>query len=238
MTSELMKESIRFYIGADYLIVNNLLWGNSINLEKGIEAVHRNNMGIIREATEMTPAVRWGVSAADGQKLLDAYKRRTPDEITDATKAEIIKTAITDIHNICGSMRPADDELLLYRNVAEAYAIKDPAVGGTVDIKGITSATTTGQKIDYGKGDFQITFHKYEIRVPKGMPILALENDYRNENEVILPPMRYRITGIRAGEDGKVIELEAIKPLDVGLLIKDAEGQLAALWGENNDLRK
>lgn len=229
MVDESMKESIRFYIGADFLIVNNLLWGNKVNLGRGIEAVHKNNTGVIREAMEMTPEVRWGVSKKEGQKLLESYKRRTPDKITEVTKAEIIYTAINDIYNICNSMQPADDEILLYRNVVEEYAIKDLTIGKEVDLKGITSTSTTGQKIDYGNSNFIITFYKYEIKVSAGMPILVLENDYREENEVILPPMRYRISGVRddeGDEGGKIVELETIKPLDVYLLIKDAKSKL------------
>ena len=61
------QESIRFYIGADFLIVNNILWGNKVNLNRGIKAVFANNKGIIREAMEMTPEVRWGVSKEEGQ---------------------------------------------------------------------------------------------------------------------------------------------------------------------------
>jgi hypothetical protein len=55
---------------------------------------------------------------------------------------------------------------------------------------------------------------------------LVLENDYQNENEVILPPMQYIISGVRDDEEGKIIRLETIKPLDVDLLIKDAKSIL------------
>jgi len=213
MISEAAQESVYFFTGADFLLVNALLWRNDANVGRGIEAVYRNNTGIIQEAMEMTPAVRWGVSKEEGQKRLEAYQRRTPDEINEAAKAEMIETAINDIHNICNAMQPADTEMLLYRNVVEDFAIQSPTIGSEVDLIGITSTSTTGQQIDYGKNDFKITFYQYEIRVAAGMPVLVLENDYRQENEVILPPMRYRITGVR----DKIIALEAIKPLDVGL---------------------
>jgi hypothetical protein len=144
--NEKIKESIRFYIGANYLIVNNLLWRNKTNLEKGIEAVHWNNTGVIREAIEMTHEVRWGVSKEQGQKLLKAYKCRMPDKITEVTKTEIIETAINDIHNICNSMKPANNEIILYRNVVEEYAVKDITIGKIVELRGITSTTTTVRK--------------------------------------------------------------------------------------------
>jgi len=215
-----MKESIRFFTGADFLVINAFLWGNKIDLERGIEAVHGNNVGIIREAVEMTPEVRWGVSKEEGQKLLDSYRRRTPDEINELTKSAFIETAISDIYNICNAMQPAENEIILHRNVVEEYAIQNPTIGKEVDFKGITSTSTTGQKIDYGKNDFLIAFQKYEIKVSVGTPILVVENDYRQENEVILPPMQYRISNVRDSKECKIVELETIRPLDVDSLIK------------------
>ncbi|MCL2557842.1 MAG: hypothetical protein FWE09_05130 [Treponema sp.] len=219
--NESTRESIRFFTGADYLVVNNLLWANKINLRRGIEAAHRNNAGVIREAMEMTPEVRWGVPKEEGEKLLEAYRRRTPDEITEASEAKIIETAINDIRTICDSMRPADSEMTLYRNVEEEHAIKELTVGKEVDLLGLTSTSSTGQKIDYGNGSFKTAFCIYEIKISVGLPVLIVENDYREENEVILPPMRYRISGTR--DNGKIAALEAIKPLDISLIIKNAK---------------
>ena len=206
-----MNESVKFFTGTDFLIINALLWGNEMGVERGIEAVYRNNTGVIREAEEMTPEVRWGVSKEEGQKLFESYKRRTPNEINEATKLEFIKTAINDIRNICKAMQSATEEMVLYRNVAEEYAIKNLSIGEEIELKGITSTSTTGQKIDYGKNEFVETFQKYEIKIFVGIPILIVENDYRQENEVILPPMKYRVSDVQDG----LVKLEAIAPLDI-----------------------
>jgi hypothetical protein len=47
-----------------------------------------------------------------------------------------------------------------------------------------------------------------------------------NQHQVILPPMQYKISGVRDGEEGKIVELEPIRSLDVDLLIKDAKSKL------------
>ena len=52
---ESTKESVIFYTGADFLIINALLWRNKEVLDKCIEIVHKNNHGVIQEALKMTP---------------------------------------------------------------------------------------------------------------------------------------------------------------------------------------
>jgi len=231
--SEAMKESVGFYSAQDAFLINSILWGNKTNLDKAIESTHLNNTGMIREAMEQTPEVRFSwLSKEEAQRFLETYKRRTPDKITEAAKAEMIELAINDIQNICNAikMHPADSDILLYRNiVAEDSAIKDIVTGKIVDFKGITSTSTTGQKISYGNKKFHETLHQYYIKVPAGMPVLVFGkgNDFRDdENEAILPPMQYKITDVRDGEECKIVELEPIKPLDVDLLIKEAKLKL------------
>lgn len=85
-----VKESIMFYIGADYLIVNSLLWGNKTNLDRAIEAVRRNNAGVGREAVETTPEVRWGVTEEEGEKLLEAVEPLDVDLIVENAKSKLL----------------------------------------------------------------------------------------------------------------------------------------------------
>ena len=85
--------------------------------------------------------MRFGVSAEEAHKIFEAYKRRTPETINEDTKKQIIATAIEDIHNICNSMQPANKDMLLFRNVNENFAIKNPKIGETVDLLGITSTS-------------------------------------------------------------------------------------------------
>ena len=220
-----LKEAIWFYTGADYLIVNSLLWCNKSGLERGIDAVYLNNIDMIKDAVEMTPEVRFGMSKEEGEWLLDAYKRRTPKEINDLTKVEMIETAVNDIHIICDSMYPADTEITLFRNVDVKNVIYQPTVGQTVTLRGVTSTNTTGQEVEYGDG-VRTEYVRYIINVSLGTPILELENDYREENEVILPPMQYKITAVRDEGNLRVIELETIKTVDVDTLISSAKAAL------------
>ena len=223
--NEVLKETLWFYTGADYHIVNSILWGNKNDFDEGVKIVYDNNIDVIKDAEEMTPEVRFGMSKEAGQRLLDAYQSRTPQEINNVTKAEMAEVAVNDIHIICDAMRPAERELILFRNVDVKYTIENPTVGETVILKGLTSTSTTGQEIDYGDG-FRTEYVQYIINVPTGIPVFAVENDYREENEVILPPMKYKITDVRYENGQRIIELEALKTLDIDTLIESGKSAL------------
>ena len=217
-----IKEAVDFYTGADYLIVNSLLWLNEENIDRAIEAVWQNNTGVMREAISETPEKRFGLPKDEAQAKFDAYRRRTPEVLNEKTRIEMIKTAINDIRLICGAMRPSEGEMTLFRNVHKLFAEKEPIVGEILALQGLTSTSTTGQLIDYGNKEFMSDFVRYIIKIPAGTPIYAVENDYREENEVILPPMVHKITAVFEENGQKTVELQALSPIAVEPMIQTA----------------
>lgn len=223
-----LKESVWFYTGADYLIVNAFLWKNKEALDPCIGIVWQNNLGVIHEAEEEGPEKRFSSSGLDGTSLLESYRRRTPDELTDAAKTDILNQAISDIRLICGSMQPTKEPVQLFRNMESAFCLKNVREGGQIDLLGLTSTSTTGQQIDYGQNDFRPPAQILRIDVPAGLPALFIEND---EHEVLLPPMRYRIRGERVKNGVPTVTLEALHALDLEQLIRSSKEAFPEFFG-------
>ena len=220
MNNEL-KTSLWFYTGADYLIINSFLWKDKGALEECMEIVWNNNRGMIREAEEQTAQRRFSSSGIDEAELLESYRRRTPESLTNAAKDSMIEQAIADIDCICRAMEPAPCDMELVRNLDSHTALGNVRIGDTADLLGLTSTSTTGQLIDYGKENYRKPDQILKIHIAAGLPLLRMEND--RENEVILPPMTYRVVD-RAHENGvDVITMEAISPLDLDHVIREAK---------------
>ena len=218
MTDKL-KECVWFYTGADYLVINAFLWRNREALDPCIGIVWQNNLDVIREAEEEGPETRFASSGLDGAALLERYRHRTPDELNDDAKRSILEQAISDIRLLCGSMQPAEEPVRVIRNMESAFCLQKVREGEQIELFGLTSTSTTGQQIDYGQNDYRKPAQILQIDVPKGVPTLFLENE---EHEVLLPPMRYRVTGNDILDGVSVVTLEALYPLDVEQLIRRA----------------
>lgn len=218
-----LSTALWFYSGADYLIVNALLWRNLQALEACLKIVWDNNRAVIREVRESTPEKRFSGCDLDAAALYESYLARTPEAFTEEAKQHMIDQAILDIRCICSAMRAAREDLRLIRNVDARFAIDCAAVGETVELLGLTSTSTTGQLIDYGKNEQRIPDQILRIRVPAGLPALKLEDD--REREVLLPPMAYRVLDRRTENGAETLQLEAVKPLNLEQLICAAKSE-------------
>lgn len=217
MQNASLSTALWFYSGADYLIVNALLWRNLQALEACLQIVWDNNRAVIREARESTPEKRFSRCGLEAAALYESYLSRTPEALTPETMQQMINQAILDIRCICSAMQSAEEDLQLIRNVDVRFAIGRAAIGETVELLGLTSTSTTGQLIDYGKNEQRKPDQVLRIRVPAGLPALRLEDD--RESEVLLPPMAYRILDRRTDNGADTLWLEAAKPLDLERLI-------------------
>ena len=132
----------------------------------------------------------------------------------------MVEQIVRDIRCICSGMKPAREEMQLIRNLNQRCVLKGIEVGDEVKLLGLTSTSTTGQLIDYGKDDYRKPAQILRICVSAGMSVLALGND---ENEVILPPAAYRVID-RYDENGTdIVVLDALQPLDLDGLISEAK---------------
>ena len=226
MTDQL-RECVWFYTGADYLLINAFLWKNKKALEPCLGIVWQNNLDVIREAEEEGPEKRFASFGPDGGMMLESYRRRTADALTDDAKKGMLEQAISDIRLLCDSMQPAREPVRLFRNMESAFCLKNAREGEQIELLGLTSTSTTGQQIDYGHDDYRKPAQILRIDVPKGLPTLFLKNE---EHEVLLPPMRYRVTGNDTSDGVPTVTLEALCPLNLELLIRRAKETFPAYF--------
>ena len=222
-----LEECVWFYTGADYLLINAFLWKNKEALEPCLGIVWQNNRDVIREAEEEGPETRFASSGLNGGALLESYRRRTPDALTDDAKTSMLEQAISDIRLLCRSMQPTKGPVRVYRNMERAFVLQNIRKGEQIDLLGLTSTGMTGQQIDYGQNDFRSPAQVLQIDVPAGTPALILEND---EHEVLLPPMRYRIKGESITDGVSTVMLDALCPLDWEQLIQSSTDAFSAYF--------
>ncbi len=224
-----IEESVSFYTRNDFAIMNNLLTGRTEALWERALVAYEDNRCIIREYEN-------GERTVDSDydvKWLNILKKRLITELDEETKIRIVETAKRDIANLLNAMVPAEEDMHLYRTAwvekeyeREAvypYSLQYPAMdfraGETAEIRIITSASLTPYREDEDVGS---DFWRYEITVPQGKPVLPLDPFvcHNEEGEVLLPPMRCRITEIVPGEGGNpryrgIIRLEYLENLDI-----------------------
>lgn len=204
------KESIYFYLGNYYLLVNSVMWGNFINIDKKMGIIISDGIGVMEEAKAMGLEKRWGLPTKEAKERFEAYKKRCPSNLTQEAKEQMLKIAQKDIVNILSAMKPLDEDLVLFRNVEKKFAKSESAK--EIDLLGLNSCSLNLHKPEneqYGSVDCVI----YKIIVPKGTPALRLDKmpELRNEeDEVILPPIKCEV--IEKQED--ITTLKVLEPLN------------------------
>lgn len=101
-------------------------------------------------------------------------------------------------------------------------------LGETVELLGLTSTSTTGQLIDYSCGNYRKPEQIFHIYLEPHTPCLVVQDS--EENEVILPPMAYRVMDKYHDNGIESIVLQALEPLQLDALISDSE----AVWREGH----
>ena len=217
--NENLEETLYFYMRNDYLIINNLLNGNMDFMWEVADIVIGDNIGVLREHYN-------GERPPFDDKTIAWLKKRIWETIDNKAKAEIIEIAKNDIMNILNAMKPTKNEITLYRIIIiDDDGSRRPYtkflshnIGDIVEFKHFSSTCVdlgyeeaTGQEEKTG-----YEFYRYEINIPKAGLVLELEG------EVILPPMRCRITNIRCDSDNEkcrgIVELEYIERLPVDIV--------------------
>lgn len=231
-----LEETISFYTRNDFAIINRFLAGNFDALWKDALIAYEDNRGILEEYEK-------GIRSADSDydiKWQTSLKKRLIHHLDDAAKERIIKNAENDISNILEAVYPSKRDMLLYRTawIDREHAVKNSfpysreykalsfETGSVFEIKTISSYSLTPYREDDDVGS---GFFRYEMRVPRGMPVLELDSfvTHNEEGEVLLPPMVCKVVDIRFSEHRAckgIIELEYVKPLkEAGGGIDDGE---------------
>ncbi len=208
-----IEETIFFYTRNDYLIINNLLCDNISRVWEVAEIVNNDSKWILKAHED-------GVNILD-EESIKKYQNRVYEELDDKTKAKILNTDRNDISNILSAMKPAENEIMLYRTVWHARTVSAVSfvesiihysVNDTVEFKNISPTSIAPYR-----EDVESDFYRYEITVPKGSLILELDqfnSIIRNEDgEFLLPPMKCKVKNILNSDNKNckgIIELEYI----------------------------
>lgn len=221
-----LEETISFYTRNDFAIINHLLVGNDEGLWKYALLAYNDNRNIIDEYER-------GIRSIDGDydiKWLNCLKKRLINGLDNEAKKIIIQNAKEDISNILHAMYPTKTDLHLYRTAwidkthatenafpySREYKALGFGVGSVLEIKSITSCSMTPYREDDDVGS---DFYRYEIHIPKGNPVLELDpfECHNEDGEVLLPPMKCKVSGICTDTNGKcrgIIKLAFIQPLE------------------------
>jgi hypothetical protein len=204
-----LEETIFFYTRNDYLIVNNLLCGNMDHLWEVAEIVNKDSKGVLKEHED-------GERTLD-KKSIERYQSRIYEKLDDETRSKILRIAKKDISNILSAMKPAKNKIILYRNVRIDNTLTSYNLNDVIEFKIISSTSTVPFDPDY-------KFFRYEITIPKNGYILELnqfDHFIRNEdNEILLPPMKCKVTNTRNDHDDSckgIIELKYLEKIPVNI---------------------
>ena len=196
--TESQKETIKFYTTNDYLLINGLLWKESSEtIDAFIKLINDDGRGVIQEALELTPEIRWNCSKEEGEVLLKMYQRRFPLIENEYIKKEIIERAKQDIKNMMDILQPLNKDMVLYRNINKKYSIKMEE-GKIINYLGFSSCSLVphiSKDAMYGVTNSTLL----EIIVPKGTPVIRLDQmaDIQNEeDEVIISPIKFLVTKV------------------------------------------
>lgn len=217
------KEAISFYVKSHYLIINNLMYDKKEDVEKWLSIVNEDDIAVMHEAEEQGYSKRWETNEKWGKKIYKAYQKRTAQILTHKEKQRLLEIAREDIIQLNKAMSKSLNDIILYRNVKPCNVFSEMFVGKTIKVPSFFSTSSILSETSYTK---QKEFVRYVIKVPKGTPMIrvdimdkGLSNEYmgsegQNENEVILPPLKYnirKISNIRQGNCITEVELEIVK---------------------------
>lgn len=220
-----IEETISFYTRNDFAVMNHLLIGNFDGFWKYARIAYEDNRAVLEEYEKGERSVNSDYDI----KWQNALKKRLISNLDDATKEMIIKNAEKDIANILTAVYPARKDMLLYRTAwidrkyaamnffpySREYKGLSFEVGSILEIKIISSYSLTPYREN---DDIGSDFFRYELHVPREMPILELDQfvTHNEEGEVLLPPMVCKVLDIRSSKHSTckgIIEIEYLKLL-------------------------
>lgn len=224
-TNAKLEETLYFYTRNDYLIINNLLNGNMDTLWEVANIVIKDNIDVLREHCN-------GERPPFDDRTIGWLKSRIWERLDDKAKAEIIEIAKNDIMNILNAMKPTKNEITLYRVIIiDDEGSRRPYtkslshnIGDIVEFKHLSSTCINPgyEEITGPEEETNYEFFRYEINIPKNGLVLET-NPLCQDNEVLLSPMKCKITNIRHDSGNEkcrgIVELEYMERLPVEFVV-------------------
>jgi len=215
-----LEETIYFWARNDSSIIANLFHGNMDGVWQCAENAIMDNIGILKEYEDGVRIAGSYFGDPLDYKMIASLKNRLFENLDDKEKKEkILETAKKDILNILNAMKPPKDKIMLYRSQWHGLDfVSQQKANNIMEFRDINSFSLTPYKeeTDYD-------FYRYEITVPENGLILELDRfDCHNEDgEVLLPPMKCKITNIRNSDNEKcrgIIELNYLELVPVSII--------------------
>jgi len=219
-----LEETLYFYTRNDYLIINNMLNGNMDLVWELANIVIQDNVGVLKEHYN-------GERPPFDDKTIAWLKSRCWEKLDEKARAEIYETAKNDVMNILNAMKPVKENITLYRVIIidgdngtrRPYTKSlDYNVGDIIEFKHISSTCISlgYEEITGAEERENYKFYRYEISYPVNGLVLELNPLRHNEeNEILLPPLKCKITNIRQDKNNEkcvgIIEMKYIERLPV-----------------------
>ncbi|MBR4941542.1 MAG: MGMT family protein [Clostridia bacterium] len=204
-----LEEAVSFYTRNDFAIYIALMLEKYDQLWQDAKIAYKDNLDIIGEFENGARTVE----SDEDIKWLNSLRKRVISEFDDETKLKIIETAKSDISLLLNAMKPAEDSIKLYRSAwvnkditedgafafSREYSSLKTEEDGDFDIGVITSCSLTPYRAEDDLGSERFG---YIINVPKGFPILKLDDFscHNEDGEVLLPPTRFKVLKRSGGE--------------------------------------
>ena len=225
-----LEESIFYYTGKGSPSLDKLLSGGLFNFWLLTCSAYGEYTKILHDFKTGERKIQ---SLRDAKEF-HAAKKRIIDSFSEENKRTIIDNCISDIKNLIAAMKPAEENLFLYRKArshidndtksnfpfSAEYRNLELHKGDKFEIKTFTSTAKT----PYMEHISPLKYYRYEIKVPKGLPVLDtdLYDGGHCKGEVILPPAKFKVKNLRNSinrQCDKIIEVDYASPLSLKILI-------------------
>ena len=199
------EETIFFYTWNNYRLIQDWYMKRFFILWKNAEEFNFTNKRLLEEYNSGKRAIKTMLD----DKIINGLKNRIFNDIkSEETKDKILEFVENDIANICTAMIPTKERIMLYRtekNVPDNYKANP-----SYSFASIISSSIKPYEEDETEG-----FHRFEITIPKNKFMLELDKfeAHNEDGQVLLPPMKSKITNTRSSDNAKckgIIEVEII----------------------------
>lgn len=183
--------------------------------------------------------------------LVNSFLRGNFDEMFSYLNSMEKKMSINSIARICQNIIEAQEELpnrshdvMIYRSGLGVN--KDKTIGAQNTYEGFVSFGTSGGTLEKPaeNGESPIIYKRILKKDEKAIPVDLIENlgliylDGTQENELLLPPFKFKITGIEKEEQFDVYSIEETERINARELLNRRLYELEQYFKDKNDMEQ